>query len=192
MLVECPDCPEHILLPEPSLQKKHSTIKAFRELSAQHGSSLISWKQPSSSEISVRSLAISALTYANAYAHHYHVPPELVKAIIRQESNWKQRAISNKNARGLMQLTPGTAARFGVQNPFDMSQNGGGGVRYLRDLLEQYHGDMRLAIARITQGNTASTLSHYSNADVIRYVQDVRRRYLQELSAKQSSKESQR
>ena len=48
-----------------------------------------------------------AAYYADAYARHYHVPPELVRAIIRQESNWNQRAISEKNARGLMQLMPG-------------------------------------------------------------------------------------
>lgn len=70
-----------------------------------------------------------AAYYADAYARHYHVPPELVRAIIRQESNWNQRAISEKNARGLMQLMPGTAARFGVRDSFDTSQNVGGGVR---------------------------------------------------------------
>ena len=88
-----------------------------------------------------------AAYYADAYARHYHVPTELVHAIIRQESNWNRHAISNDNALGLMQLMPDTATRFGVWNPFDMSQNVGGGVRYLHALLDQYHGDMRLAVA---------------------------------------------
>ena len=131
-----------------------------------------------------------AAYYADAYARHYHVPPELVHAIIRQESNWNQRAISTKNAQGLMQLMPGTAARFGVRNPLEMSQNVGGGVRYLHALLGQYHGDVRLAVAAYYAGEHRIYSLQYSNAEVIRYVQEVRKRYLQELSARRISKES--
>ena len=133
-----------------------------------------------------------AAYYADAYARHYHVPPELVHAIIRQESNWNQRAISTKNAQGLMQLMPGTAARFGVRNPLEMSQNVGGGVRYLHALLGQYHGDVRLAVAAYYAGEHRIHSLQYSNAEVIRYVQEVRERYLQELSARRISKESHR
>jgi soluble lytic murein transglycosylase-like protein len=133
-----------------------------------------------------------AAYYADAYARHYHVPPELVRAIIRQESNWNRHAVSEKNARGLMQLMPGTAARFGVRNSFDIGQNVSGGVRYLRDLLAQYHGDIRLTVAAYYAGEHRIHSLQYSNADVIRYVEDVRRRYLQELSAKHTSKESHR
>ena len=133
-----------------------------------------------------------ATYYADAYARHYYVPRELVHAIIRQESNWNKNAVSKKNARGLMQLMPDTAARFRVRNPFDMSQNVGGGVRYLQDLLHQYHGDMRLAVAAYYAGEHRIHSLQFSNPDVIRYVQDVRRRYLQELSAKRVSKESPR
>ena len=133
-----------------------------------------------------------AAYYADAYARHYHVPTELVHAIIRQESNWNQHAISNDNALGLMQLTPDTAARFGVWNPFDMSQNVGGGVRYLHALLDQFPGDMRLAVAAYYAGEHRIHSLQYSNAEVIRYVQEVRERYLQELSARRISKESHR
>ena len=133
-----------------------------------------------------------AAYYADAYARHYHVPAELVHAIIRQESNWNKNAVSRKNARGLMQLMPGTAARFGVRNPFDTSQNVGGGVRYLHDLLDQYHGDMRLAVAAYYAGEHRIHSLQSSNPDVIRYVQNVRRRYLQELSTNRLSKESPR
>ena len=133
-----------------------------------------------------------AAYYADAYARHYHVPAELVHAIIRQESNWNQRAISTKNAQGLMQLMPGTAARFGVRNPLEMSQNVGGGVRYLHALLGQYHGDVRLAVAAYYAGEHRIHSLQYSNAEVIRYVQEVRERYLQELSARRISKESYR
>ena len=131
-----------------------------------------------------------AAYYADAYARHYYVPPELVRAIIRQESNWNKNAVSRKNARGLMQLMPGTAARFGVRNPFDMSQNVGGGVRYLHALLGQYHGDVRLAVAAYYAGEHRIHSIQYSNAEVIRNGQEVRERYLQELSARRISKES--
>ena len=130
-----------------------------------------------------------AAYYADAYARHYYVPPELVHAIIRQESNWNKNAVSRKNARGLMQLMPGTAVRFGVRNPLDMSQNVGGGVRYLHGLLGQYHGDVRLAVAAYYAGEHRIHSLQYSNAEVIRYVQEVRERYLQELSARRISKE---
>lgn len=133
-----------------------------------------------------------AAYYADAYARHYHVPAELVHAIIRQESNWNQHAISNNKTLVLMQLMPGTAARFGVRNPLDMSQNVGGGVRYLHALLGQYHGDVRLAVAAYYAGEHRIHSLQYSNAEVIRYVQEVRERYLQELSARRISKESYR
>ena len=133
-----------------------------------------------------------AAYYADAYARHYHVPAELVHAIIRQESNWNKNAVSRTNARGLMQLMPGTAARFGVRNPLEMSQNVGGGVRYLHALLGQYNGDVRLAVAAYYAGEHRIHSLQYSNADVIRYVQEVRERYLQELSARRISKESHR
>ena len=129
--------------------------------------------------------------YADAYAEHYRVPRELVHAIIQQESNWNDRAVSGKGARGLMQLMPHTASGLGVRDAFDMKDNIGGGVRYLRNLLIQYHGDMRLAVAAYYAGEHRVHGLQYSNEQVIRYVEQVRRRYLRELSLQTSPKESQ-
>ena len=129
--------------------------------------------------------------YADAYAEHYRVPRELVHAIIQQESNWNDRAVSGKGARGLMQLMPNTASGLGVRDAFDMKDNIGGGVRYLRNLLIQYHGDMRLAVAAYYAGEHHVHGLQYSNEQVIRYVEQVRRRYLRELSLQTSPKESQ-
>ena len=129
--------------------------------------------------------------YADAYAEHYRVPRELVHAIIQQESNWNDRAVSGKGARGLMQLMPNTASGLGVRDAFDMKDNIGGGVRYLRNLLTQYHGDMRLAVAAYYAGEHHVHSLKYSNEQVIRYVEQVRRRYLRELSLQTSPKESQ-
>ena len=90
--------------------------------------------------------------YAKAYAEHYQVPVELVHAIIAQESGWNHRAVSVKGARGLMQLMPPTAASLGVRDCFDKNQNIGGGVRHLRTLLNEFQGDMRLAVAAYYAG----------------------------------------
>lgn len=129
--------------------------------------------------------------YADAYCMHYQVPRELVHAIIQQESNWNDRAVSDKGALGLMQLMPITASRLGVRDAFDMKDNIGSGVRYLRYLLIQYHGDMRLAVAAYYAGEHRVHGLQYGNQDVIRYVEQVRRRYLKELSLQTSRTEAQ-
>ena len=83
------------------------------------------------------------------------VDPVLLYAIMHQESTFKQRAVSPKGARGLMQLMPQTAARFGVMNIFDPRQNIEGGARYVRFLLDCFDGDVRLALAGYNAGEGA-------------------------------------
>jgi len=104
--------------------------------------------------------------YVDAYARHYQVPRELVNAIIQQESNWNDRAVSIKGACGLMQLMPRTATRLGVSDTFDMKQNISGGVRYLQHLLSQYHGDMRLAVAAYYAGEHRKSASLFAHDDI--------------------------
>ncbi len=124
--------------------------------------------------------------YADAYAKHYGVPKALVHAVIAQESAWNSRAVSSAGAQGLMQLMPGTARRFGTSSPFDKSQNIAGGVRYLRQLMDQFQGDLRLALAAYYAGeaHVARRGLRYNNHDVVTYVEQVRRRYLDELSSR--------
>lgn len=121
--------------------------------------------------------------YADAYADHYGVPRALVHAIIAQESNWNPFAISNKGAAGLMQLMPATAAEYLVRNRFSVKENLGGGIQYLADLLTEFRGEMRLAVAAYYCGSRpiASQGLHYGNPDVVAYVESVRRRYQSEL-----------
>jgi len=88
----------------------------------------------------------------NANANAWGVDPALVKAIIANESAFDANATSKTGAQGLMQLEPGTAAELGVGNAYDPAQNIWGGTRYVRGLLERFHGDLRLAIAAYNAG----------------------------------------
>ena len=88
-------------------------------------------------------------------AAHHGVSPALVKAVIQVESEFDALAVSSKGARGLMQLMPFTAERFGVADSFDARQNIFGGVRYLRLLLDLFGGDVDLALAGYNAGENA-------------------------------------
>ena len=83
------------------------------------------------------------------------VDPLLLYSIMHRESSFRRMAVSPKGARGLMQLMPGTAARFGVSNIFDPRQNIEGGARYVRFLLDTFGGDVRLALAGYNAGEGA-------------------------------------
>jgi soluble lytic murein transglycosylase-like protein len=80
------------------------------------------------------------------------VDPMLVLAVIRAESGFNHKAVSNKNAMGLMQLIPDTAARFNVKDAFDVAQNVKGGVSYLKWLLDRYGGDLHKVLAAYNAG----------------------------------------
>jgi soluble lytic murein transglycosylase-like protein len=124
-----------------------------------------------------------AVYYANAYADHYHLPRELIHAVITQESGWKPAARSDKGALGLMQLMPGTAEHFAVRNPISIQDNIGGGVRYLAALNEIFHGDLRKVLAAYYCGERPILRRGltYDSAQVIAYVAAVKRQYEREL-----------
>lgn len=85
----------------------------------------------------------------------YGVDEYLVEAIIRVESNFDPKAVSVKDCKGLMQLHPDTARRFGVKDSFDPGENIEGGVRYLQFLLEEFDDDLELALAAYNAGENA-------------------------------------
>jgi len=108
------------------------------------------------------------------------VDPNLLVAVMRQESGFNPRARSYKGATGLMQLMPATAQRFGVTNIYDPAQNIEGGAKYLRFLLDTFNGDVDLVLAGYNAGEHAVVNSGYRiprYRETQNYVRSITARY---------------
>ena len=113
-------------------------------------------------------------------ARRFALDPYLVFCVIEHESHFQARAVSPKGARGLMQLMPGTARRFGVRQPFDPGENIYGGTQYLKELLGMFNGRLDLALASYNAGEGA-VLKYGRNVppykETREYVKRLTRRY---------------
>ena len=115
-----------------------------------------------------------------AAAARYNLDPDLIHSVIAIESNFNPKAISPKNARGLMQLMPLTAQRLGVQDSFNPEQNIEGGTHYLSDLLRKYKNNLTLALAAYNAG--PDTVDKYGHRvppylETMKYVQRITKTY---------------
>lgn len=106
------------------------------------------------------------------YAKQYGVNPNLIAAIIKQESAFNAKAISPAGAKGLMQLMPATARSLGVKNSYDPSQNIKGGTKYIAQMLKKYGGNIEKALRAYNAGS-GNLAKSYGFAETNKYVKNV-------------------
>lgn len=117
--------------------------------------------------------------FISSAAQHHGVDADLIISVITAESKFNPKAVSRKNARGLMQLLPETAFRLGVKNVFDPQENIEAGTKYLRELLDRYNNDLTLALAAYNAGPQRVELykSVPPYRETISYVRRVQKTY---------------
>jgi soluble lytic murein transglycosylase-like protein len=140
--------------------------QAVRKQAKDAGATLIPWSPPDGSDTATSEAAeppppcdpiaadvVTPLIESAAKSNDLPVP--MVRAVIEQESGYRPCAVSNKGAQGLMQLMPDTAGLLSVKDVFDPRENIAAGAKYLRQLLDKFKGDNKLALAAYNAGPAA-------------------------------------
>ncbi len=137
-----------------ALEKQKASIArqqmSVRRQAENAGAQMLPPEAPAAACDSISDIAVTPLIESAAKAHQ--IAPELIRAVIGQESGFQPCAISRKGALGLMQLLPGTAEQFGVTDVFDPKQNIDSGAKYLKQLLDRYGGDLAKALSAYNAG----------------------------------------
>jgi soluble lytic murein transglycosylase-like protein len=141
---------EHRWKPVPPAS--HSSMRAARSAAAEVRSILNAASAPKAARAGEVAAPADINAAIEQAATRHNVDPNLVRAVIKVESNFNPHAVSRTGAMGLMQLMPVTARQLNVTNPFDPEQNVDAGVRHLRHLLDDFGGDVRLTLAAYNAG----------------------------------------
>jgi soluble lytic murein transglycosylase-like protein len=135
------------------LGQKIPAAQSSAVLAEQFITPLITFSQPAVNQADCPALDRSKINdLVSVAAQKQSLDPALLKAVIRQESGFKPCVVSSRGAQGLMQLMPATARELHVSNPFDPEQNIRAGAAYLKQMLERYGGDLRLALVGYNAG----------------------------------------
>jgi soluble lytic murein transglycosylase-like protein len=148
-----------------AVEKQRADIAVQREAVQKQAATAGAWLPPWSAPIGMvqppcdpmPDPAVTPLIEGAAKAHD--LQPNLIRAVIEQESGFRPCAVSISGAEGLMQLMPDTADELGVNDPFDAGQNIEAGAKYLKDLLDKYKGDLAQALGAYNAGPAATDLA---------------------------------
>lgn len=140
-----------------AMEKQRAAAAIQREAVRKQGELAVQWRTPNSAAPpECEAMADLQLTpLIDGAAQGNHVQTNLIRGVIEQESGKRPCAVSSKGAQGLMQLMPATADELQVEDPFDAKQNIEAGAKYLKQLLDRYKGDIKLALAAYNAGPAA-------------------------------------